>query len=204
MRLRDCWKWAFALSSSLLVAGAAQGTAASAASAGGTTKVVVTKYGFAVTLPAGWQRVTLTKAGIAKMAQRIDKVDPTLGSQVSSQSAQATIRRTSLYAIGTPEGGILPNMNVLVQSAAGLPSGSAFFSSGQSAIKSAMQQEGFSHVTTTVVHIPFGSVIEASYSVPNVSVAVTQLYALHKGQLYTITFSPASVGTQFENTWHWV
>jgi hypothetical protein len=202
MRLRHLKRWVIALTSSAIVVCASIGTS-SASTPTGTTKVVMSKYGFSVSLPAGWQQVKLTTAGINKMAHALNKLDPTLGSQFSSQQEQATIRKLQLFAIGAPQGGTLPNLNVLVQTPQGLPSGQSFLSQAQPLMKNGLESEGFKDVTTSIVHLPLGSAVEGTYSLPSSSETVTQLYISHKSRLYIVTFSPASVGAEIENTWHW-
>ncbi len=137
------------------------------------------------------------------MAQRLDALDPTLRGQFSSQSEQATIRRLQLFAIGTPQGGTLPNLNVLVQSPQGLPSGAAFLSQAEPLMKNDLQSQGFKQVTTSIVHLPMGSAVEAQYSLPSSPLEGTQLYISHGSRLYIVSISPPSVAAEIENTWHW-
>jgi hypothetical protein len=174
--------------------------ASSASSAPGHT-VVLNKYGFSVRLPSGWRKVTLTQAGINKIAKIIRRADPTLGQYFISN--EATIRRLQLYAIGQPQGASLPNMNVNVQSPQGLPSGKSFLTQVQPTLKSGLQQQGIKNVSVSVVNLPFGSAIQAVYAVPGTSTTVTQLYISHGGHLYIVSMSPPSVVTQLENGWHW-
>jgi hypothetical protein len=172
----------------------------SASSSAGPT-VVLAKYGFSVTLPSGWQKVTLTQAGINKMAKYINKTDPTLGQQFVNN--EATVRRLQLYAVGPLQGASLPNLNVLVQSPQGLPSGKSFLTQGQPAIESELQQAGFQNVAISVVHPSFGSALQAVYTVPGLSTVITQAYISHKGRLYIVTMSPAAVVPEIESSWHW-
>jgi len=108
-----------------------------------------------------------------------------------------------LFAIGTPEGGTLPNLNVLVQPPQGLPSGAAFLSQAKPLLKSSLQSAGFKQVTISIVHLPLGAAVEGRYSLPSSSVAVTQLYISHGSRLYIVTISPTSVAAEIENSWHW-
>jgi hypothetical protein len=202
LRLPDLRQWTIALTGSAIVAVASAG-ASSASTPTSTTRVVEARYGFSLSLPAGWQQVQLTKAGVNKMVQRLEKLDPKMSALVGSQSEQATIRRLQLYAIGPPQGSTLPNINVLVQSPQDLPSGASFLSQAEPLMKSELQSAGFKQVTTSIVHLPLGSAVEGQYSVPGVSDAITQLYISHRSRLYIVTFSSASVAAQIENTWHW-
>jgi hypothetical protein len=199
MRRRNWYKWAFALVSSV-IALCATPVASSASSASGPT-VVLTKYGLSVTLPPGWQKVTLTQAGIDKMAKYLKGASPTLYQQFVNN--EATARHFQLYAIGPLEGGTLPNLNVLVQSPQGLPSGKSFLTQARPVMKSELQQAGLKNVTISVVHPAFGSALQAVYTLPSTSVTVTQLYISHKGHLYIVSMSPASVVPQIESNWHW-
>jgi hypothetical protein len=202
MRLRDFRQWAIALTGSAIVAVASAG-ASSASTPTSTTRVVEARYGFSLSLPAGWQQVQLTKAGVNKMVQRLEKLDPKMSGLVGSESEQATIRRLQLYAIGPPQGSTLPNINVLVQSPQDLPSGASFLSQAEPLMKSELQSAGFKQVTTSIVHLPLGSAVEGQYSLPSSLGAVTQLYISHRSRLYIVTFSSSSVAAQIENTWHW-
>jgi hypothetical protein len=166
---------------------------------------VLPKYGFSVTLPSGWQQVRLTKAGINKIIGYLNKVDPKLVSLISSPSSQATIRKLQLYAIGPPEGNTLPNINVLVQSPQGLPSGADFLSQAKPQMASLLQSQGFAHTSVSIVHLPrLGSAVEGQYSVPGTPTAVTQLYISHHSHLYIATFSSPAVAAQIESTWRWL
>lgn len=199
MRRRHWRNWILALTSSVVVLCATPEVTSASSSTGPT--VVLPKYGFSVTLPSGWQKVTLTQGGIDKIAKYISKADPTLGQQFVSN--EATVRHLQLYAIGPPEGASLPNMNVLVQSPQGLPSGQSFLTQGQPVMKSELEQAGLKNVAITVVHLPFGSALQGVYSLPGTSAQVTQYYISHKGRLYIITMSPPSVVPQIESSWHW-
>lgn len=199
MRRRNWSRCAFALVSSV-IALCATPMASSASSAAGPT-VVLSKYGFSVALPSGWQKVTLTQAGIDKIAKYLKGASPTIYQQFVGN--EATARHLQLYAIGPLEGASLPNLNVLVQSPQGLPSGKSFLTQAQPVMKSELQQAGLKDVTISVVHPPFGSALQAVYTLPGTSVTVTQLYISHRGHLYIVSMSPASVAPQIEGEWHW-
>jgi hypothetical protein len=199
--LRRNWsKWAFALMSCVIALCATPMAASASASSKGPT-VVLTKYGFSVMLPSGWQKVTLTQAGIDKIAKYLKGANPTFYQQFVNN--EATARHLQLYAIGPLEGASLPNLNVIVQSPQGLPSGKSFLTQVQPVMKSELQQAGLKNVTISVVHPPFGSALQAVYTLPSTSVTVTQLYMSHKGHLYIISMSPSSVVPQIESKWHW-
>jgi len=169
-------------------------------------KVVLTKYGFSVTLPSGWQRVTLTQASIDKLARYLKSrsASPTFYQQFVNNEAAA--RHLQLFAIGPLEGASLPNLNVLVQSPQGLPSGESFLTQAQPVMKSELQQAGLKNVTISVVHLPFGPALQGVYSLPlqgGTSVTLTQLYISHGGHLFIVSMSPSSVVPQIESNWHW-
>ncbi len=201
MRIRDMKQWAIALACAAIVFCASVGPSSASAPTG--TRVVVAKYGFSVTVPTGWERVQLTKDGVGKLVKRMDKVDPSQASLLSSQSAQATIRKMQLYAIGPLQGGMIPNMNVLVQSPQGLPSGTSFLTQVKQLMTGTLHNAGFTNVTTSIVHLPLGSAVQGNYTTPSSSVTITQLYISHKSHFYIVTFTPSSVAAQIENTWHW-
>jgi hypothetical protein len=200
MRFRNCRRWLLAICSSVIVAYASIGTSA-ASSPAGSTKLVLAKYGFSVSLPPGWQKVTLTRAGINKIAKNLHRVDPTFYQQFVNN--EASVRHLQLYAIGPPQGASLPNVNVLVQSPQGLPSGKAFLTQVQPVMKSDLQQAGVKNATFSVVHLPFGPAVQGVYTLPGTSTTVTQLYISHKGHLYIVSMSPPSVVAQIESSWHW-
>jgi hypothetical protein len=145
----------------------------------------------------------LTKAGISKLVQRIDKKFPKVAAQISSPGQQAAFRRMKLYAVGPPQSSGLPNINVIVDSSQGLPSGAAFLSQGEPAMKSELQSAGLTNVTTSIVHLPLGSAIQARYSVPSSSVVASELFISHGSHIYIVAFTPSSVAAQIENTWRW-
>jgi hypothetical protein len=198
MRGRNWSKWALALASSIIVLSATP--VASSASASGPT-VVLPKYGLSVTLPSGWQKVTLTQAGVDKIAKYLKSTSPTLYQQFVNN--ESTVRHLQLYAIGPPEGASLPNLNILVESPQGLPSGESFLTQAQPVMKSELQQAGFKNVTISVVHLPLGPALQGVYTLPGSSVTLTQLYISHKGHLYIVSMSPASVVPQIESKWRW-
>jgi hypothetical protein len=200
MRLRDPRQWAIALACATIVTCVSAGPSSASTP---SQRIVLAKYGFSLSLPAGWQRTQLTKAGVTKLVQRLDKLDPKQANLLSSASAQATIRRLQFYAIGPPDEGLIPNMNVIVQSPAGLPSGTSFVSQIKPVMAQALAKDGYAHVTFSTVHLPLGAALQAQYTAPTTSVLLTQLYISHKGHLYIATFTPSSVAAQIENTWRW-
>ncbi len=188
-----------ALGCSSIALGALPGASSASSSTG--TKIVMSKYGFSVTLPSGWQRVTLTNAGIHKIAQYLNRVNPALEQQFVSNAA--TVRNVQLYAVGPAQASSLPNLNVIVQSPQGLPSGNSFLTQIQPVMKSELQQAGLKDVTISIVHLPFGSAVEGQYALSATGPTVTQFYISHGGRLYILSLSPASVLPQIENSWHW-
>ena len=168
-----------AASSSMILTFASPGSS-SASSPPSTSRIVLAKYGFSVSLPPGWRRVTLTQSGINSIVRYVDQSNPALGSQMSSPSERAQLRKLQLFAVGPPEDNILPNLSVIVRSPQGLPSGPSFLSQAQPDMQSNLQSEGFTNATTTIVQLPLGGAVKGQYSPPSSpTTTFTQLWISH-------------------------
>ena len=180
--------------------------------ASATTKVSEAKLGFSFSLPDHWQPIPLNGSDITGLLDVATRADPSLKSTLSSEIKHAVQQGVKFFAVGPVTRQSLPNVNIIGESSAGVPTGEAFFGQGAE-IKLQMTSSGFKNVKTRDVTLGFGKVIQASYSIASALTARTvygvQYYVLHKSHLFIVTTTApsgayaASVAHQIGTSWRW-
>jgi hypothetical protein len=163
------------------------------------------------------QRVCLRAAGRLEIdprqrqqRERIVEV----GRQERSEVGPNAERGTKVYAIGPVSGQNAPNINVIVTSGAGAPTGDAFASAVVGQAKQELSSVGATHVTASVVHSQLGATAQSTYTLPSSiskgsPLAGYQIYALHGSRVYVVTITTTSaaldrsVANKVKGSWTW-
>lgn len=173
----------------ILVSAIAAGPVA-AAGRNGSQRVTDSKDGFSLVLPSTWTQVSLSGSDIGAIIGSASKV-ASLNQTALSDAEGAAKQGLKFFALSSQseDGGAFdPNVNV------GVYQGTTSTSLLDAQIKLQLAELGAKQVATRKVHFPIGTVIEGSYSVPSQSIGKlygTQVYAMHNGRTYIITFSTA-------------
>jgi hypothetical protein len=169
---------ALALTTSVLPASAASGN-----------RVTNAKYGYTFVLPKGWNEVSLSHSDVGKLLGGAAKLNAGLKQALTSQVQSAAAKGLKTFAVRAVQesGGFFANINV------GVFAGSASNSDIGVQVKGQLISAGANNVTTNGVQFPFGSAVEATYTLALTStgqtVYGTQVYASHAGSIYIVTFS---------------
>ena len=196
----------------LVVSGAVAGLLALPAAAAGT-RVDESKYGFSFSLPTKWIKIPLNGSDISGILDQATKADPSLKSALTKEVTQAAKGTIKFFALGPIQHKFASNINIIVVSSAGYPTNSSYFSVADSQVKIELTQAGFKDLQTSVVQLPMGKEIEATY---NLSVKLSgvpaqglQLYLKHKTHIDIITFTSTTKSTNLaaakvvEDSWQW-
>jgi hypothetical protein len=178
------------------------------------TKINSAANGFAFVLPAGWKSIPVNGSNVSGLLKLAAKNDPKLAQTLNSQVEQATERGTKVYAIGPVSGQNAPNINVIVTSGAGAPTGDAFASAVVGQAKQELSSVGATHVTASVVHSQLGATAQSTYTLPSSiskgsPLAGYQIYALHGSRVYVVTITTTSaaldrsVANKVKGSWTW-
>lgn len=177
------------------------------------TRVNETKYGFSFSLPANWVPIPLNGADISKILGRATKADPALKKGLTKEIEQAAKSAVKFFAVGPISNSFASNINIIVESSAGQPTGPSYFSVIEPQIKSQLIKDGFEGLQTAVVQLAMGKEITATYHLPTgVAGQVAQglqLYVRHKSHIEIITFTSTtqsidhSAATVLEDSWQW-
>ncbi len=175
-----------ALAASTLLTAAAAGAAGPAEPG---HRVNVTKYGFSLVLPPGWNQVNLTGSQVGSIVGSA-RGYANLKTVLTQQAENASVKGLRFYAVATDQanGTFVPVMNV------GIFKGSGTQAVLNPEIKGFLSEEGAKSVQVKNVSLRFGKAVEGTYElVPTSSssptVWETQVYAAHNGQIYVATFS---------------
>ncbi len=134
-------------------------------SAGTSSGVVVRQpqYGFSFTLPANWKQVPLNGSDVTALLNAATHDDPTLANALDSEVTSAASKGMKVFAIGPVAGSTAPNVNVIVASAAGSPTGRAFGRAAAAEAKIELTQVDANHIKTSVVKNRLGTSAQATY-----------------------------------------
>jgi len=199
------------LTSALLMAGSLALEASSAWAASGTA-VNEPAYGFSFTLPANWKPVPLDGSDVTALLNAATHDDPTLANALSGEVSAAASKGMKVFAVGPFSGTTVANMNIIVTSSAGAPTGSTFASAAVAEAKIGLAELGAHHAKTSTVHNKLGTVAQATYELtlkgtpPQFGI---QFYALHKSHIDIISVTTSSLsGSQaaarvIVNSWRW-
>ena len=201
-----CAALLLALSGAVLVMGAAQSAATS-------TRVNESKYGFSFTLPPKWEQIPLNGRDISGILDQALKADPAMKGSMTKEVQAAAKNGIKFFAIGPVLDQFASNLNIIVTSSAGYPNNSSYYGIADSQIKINLTEAGFKDLKTSLVHLPFGKEIEATYELPSSLSGVPadglQLYVKHKSHFEVITFTSHSSSVNqaaaeiLEQSWKW-
>ena len=135
------------------------------ASAGASSGVVIKEpqYGFSLTLPVNWKQVPLNGNDVTALLNAETHDDPALTNALNSEVTSAAAEGMKVFAIGPVAGSTVPNLNVIVTSSAGVPTGSAFAPVAVAEAKIELTQVGASHLKTSIVEDRLGTSARATY-----------------------------------------
>jgi hypothetical protein len=175
------------LAASSAVAGVAAGGAGAATAPG--HRVTVTKGGFSLVLPAGWNQVSLSGSNVGTLIG-VPNVAPSIQSALTTQAKYDAAKNLKFFAVPLSQlnGTFLPVINV-----------GSFVGSGSRAvldpeIRGFISEASASNVKIKNVHLRLGKAVEGTYelfanSTTTLPVWETQVYAPHAGRVYVATFS---------------
>jgi hypothetical protein len=176
-------------------------------------KVTDAKAGFSFNLPKSWQQIPLTGADVSGLIGLATKSDPSLKGVLTNDVALATKQGLDVFALGPITNGVAANINVINDSASGLPSGKLYLDEMGFQVKLVLVKGGMRNVATSTVNLPFGKQVQATYNLPTklASQGATglQLYVKRKSHLIIFTITGASLSIVksaahvIENSWHW-
>lgn len=171
------------------------------------------KYGFSFTVPANWTQVPLNGAKVNTILNKALKADPALKASFVKEVEEAPTNKTVFLAIGSVLDDFATNVNIIVTSSAGYPDNNSYFAIADSQIKGDLAGGGFEGITVSVVHLPFGEELEATYSAHLATsdsyVYGLQLYIKHKSHIEIVTFTSSSQSVDVAATeamvksWQW-
>ena len=185
-----------------------------ATSAGASSQVVITEpgLGFSFTLPHDWKQVPLNGSDVSALLNAATHDDPSLANKLNSEVASAASKGTKVFAIGPIVGSVAWNVNVIVSSSSGAPTGRAFAQAAAADAKIQLTQTGGSHIRTSIVKNRLGTSARVTYefNLKNVTREFgEQLYVRHKTSLEIVTVttssptSSQSITRLIGNSWQW-
>jgi hypothetical protein len=185
-----------------------------AASAGASSGVVIgePRYGFSFTLPVGWTQVPLNGSDVTALLNSAAHDDPTLANALKGEVTSAASKGMKVFAIGPFAGSTVPNVNVIVESSAGAPTGRAFDQAAIAEAEIALTQVGASHIKTFIVKNRLGTSAEATYELDLKATGIEfgeQFYVQHKSNLVVVTVTSSSLASSQSNarlvvdSWRW-
>ncbi len=183
-------------------------------SAGATSPSVVSEptYGFSFTLPAGWKQVPLNGGDVTALLNAAVHNDPTLANALSGEVSSAASKGMKVFAVGPVSGSTVANLNIIVTSSSGAPTGNAFAPAAVAEAKIGLAELRASDPKTSVVHNRLGTVAEATYELTlkgSPAQFGTQFYVLHGSHIEIISVTTSSrSGSQADaramvNGWRW-
>ena len=195
-----------ALLTFLLVVGA---SGAAAASTG--TVVQEPQYGFSFALPAGWQQVPLNGSDVTALLNIATHNDPSLTKALGSEVSSAPAKGMKVFAIGPATGSSAPNVNVIVASSAGAPTGKNFAPAAIAEAKIEFTQVGASHIKSSIANNRLGRAAQVTYelNLNGLHEFGDQFYTQHNSHVEIITVttgssaSSAADGRIVVNSWRW-
>lgn len=169
------------------------------------------QYGFSFNLPANWKQVPLDGSDVTALLNTATHDDPTLANALDSEVTSATSKGIKVFAIGPVVGSTVPNVNVVVTSATGAPTGRAFAQAAIAEAKIEFTQLGATHLKTSVVKNRLGTSAQAAYEL-NIKSAVEfgeQFYVQHGANVEVITVTTSNPKSSRSNaqlivdSWRW-
>jgi hypothetical protein len=116
-----------------------------------------------------------------------------------------------VFAIGPASAAVTPNVNLIVSSAAGAPSGNEFAPAASAEAKIELSQAGAGHLKTSIVHNPLGKTALVTYqlNLKGLTEYGVQIYANHKSHIDILTVTTSSAAASqaaarlIANSWKW-
>ena len=177
------------------------------------TRILDAKDGFAFALPSTWLQIPLTGKDVAGLLDVATKADPSLATALSLQVQQDLKKGVKIFALGPIVGKFASNLNVIVESSAGLPSGAGSFDMLGVEVKIELASLGITHIATSQVKVAGSAQLAATYSPPVTMTKVgaygEQLYIHHGPRLVIATVTSASqaqcrsTARAIASTWTW-
>jgi hypothetical protein len=198
------------LGTTLAALGALLATAPVGAAAQGTV-VKETQYGFSFRLPSSWKQVPLDGSDVTALLNVATHDDPSLTNALQGEVTSATTKGIKVFAVGPVTGAVAPNVNVIVTSGAGAPTGREFASAAIAEAKIGFSQIGVKHMRTSIVSDRLGHTAQITYqlTLQGVKEYGEQVYALHNSNIEIVTLTTSSAvasqsATRFVvNSWKW-
>ena len=170
-----------------------------------------TQYGFSFRLPTGWRQVPLDGSDVTALLNIATHNDPSLTNALQGEVTSATSKGIKAFGVGPVEGGVAQNVNVIVTSAAGAPTGREFPPAAIAEAKIGFSQIGATHMRTSIVNDRLGNAAQITYqlNLEGLKEYGEQVYALHKSNIDIVTVTTASAAaSQSEtrllvNSWKW-
>jgi len=161
-------------------------------SAGADSRIQIREpqYGFSFALPANWKQVPLDGSDITDLLNTATHDDPTLANGLSTEVKAGAAKGMKVFAIGPIVGSSVPNVNVIVASSAGEPTGHAFAQSSVTEAKIEFAEIGAQQIKASIVHTRLGLVAEVTYMLNIKNSAPlfgSQLYLLHTSHVDIVT-----------------
>lgn len=169
------------------------------------------QYGFSFKLPANWKQVPLDGSDVTALLNAATHDDPTLANALDSEVTSAASKGMKVFAIGPLARSTVPNVNVIVTSSAGAPTGRAFAQTAIAEAKIEFTQVGASHLTTSIIKNRLGTSAEVAYELIVQSTVEfgEQLYVQHGANVEIVTVTTSSPASTRSNTqlivdsWRW-
>ena len=182
------------------------------ASADSRIQIKEPQYGFSFALPANWKQVPLDGSDIANLLNTATHDDPALANGLSAEVKAGASKGMKVFAIGPVIGSSIPNVNVIVASSAGEPTGHAFAQSSVTEAKIEFAEIGAQQIKTSIVQTRLGAAAEVTY-VLNIKNSApqsgAQLYLEHKSHIDIVTATTAKAADSRSNlqfvleSWRW-
>lgn len=166
-------------------------------SAGAATRTVVSEpnYGFSFTLPVSWKQVPLNGSDVTALLNAAVHNDPTLANALSGEVSSAASKGMKVFAVGPVSGSTVANLNIIVTSSDGAPTGNAFAPAAVAEAKIGLAELKATDPKTSVVHNRLGTVAQATYELTLKGTPGqfgVQFYVLHKSHIEIISVTTSS------------
>ena len=182
--------------------------------AGASSGVVIREpqYGFSFDLPANWKQVPLNGSDVTALLNAAAHNEPALANALNGEVTSAASKGMKVFAVGPLVGSTVPNVNVIISSSAGAPTGRAFAQAAVAQAKIALTQVGANHIKASIAENRLGRSAQVTYELNLKTAGLEfgeQFYTQHKGNVVVVTVtSSQSPSTQSNahlilNTWRW-
>jgi hypothetical protein len=180
-----------ALAAGLLVVGEAGAGASSAVT------IREPQYGFSFSLPANWKQVPLDGSDVTALLNSATHDDPSLANALDSEVTSAAAKGIKVFAVGPVVGSSVPNVNVIVSSSAGSPTGRAFAQAAVAQAKIEFAELRASQVKTSIVKNRLGTAAKVTYALHAQSATEfgEQFYVSHGPNVEIVTITTSSGAT---------